>query len=132
MPFDSIINALPLAPVRTVPPTLHILSVDEVKAHLRVDGNDDDTLIEALRDTVEAHLDGWSGILGRGLLTQSWRQALAQFPPDYRIRLPLAPVASITSVTYFDLATNLQQTLSTGVYTGPFVDSLGPYIALVY
>lgn len=132
MPFDSIINALPLAPVRTVPPTLKLFELDEIKAHLRVDTNDEDDLIEALRDTVVAHLDGWSGILGRALLTQTWRQDLAQFPPDYRIRLPLMPVSAISGITYFDLATNLQQTLSTAVYAGPFVDSLGPYLALVY
>lgn len=127
----QIINPLALAPVRTVAPTLHLVELDDIKNHLRVDANDDDTLITALRDVVTAHLDGWTGVLGRALLTQTWRQDFGVFPSDYRIRLPLSPITSITGITYYDLA-NAQQTLATSVYTGPFTDGLGPYVALTW
>lgn len=120
-----------LAPVRTVAPTLNLFSLEEVKAHLRVDGNDEDTLIEALRDAVIDHLDGWSGILGRCLLSQSWRQELSCFPGGDRIRLPLMPVSAITSITYRDTS-DVSQTLATTVYAGPFHDELGAYVILKY
>lgn len=115
-----------LAPVRTAAPAAVPVSLDEAKLHLRVDHNDDDTLISSLIDVATAHLDGWSGILGRALVTQTWRQDFCRFSD--RIRLPLAPVASITNITYFD-GEDAQQTLDAGVYR-LMTDALGPFVAL--
>lgn len=122
---------LALAPVLVTAPVLKLLTTDAVKAHLRVDGNGDDELIDALIEVVTDHLDGWTGILGRCLLPQTWRQDFPWFPLDYRIRLPLAPVTAISSITYNDAA-NAPQTLSTSVYSGPFADAIGSYIVLQY
>lgn len=119
-----------LAPVRTVAPTNPLLTTAEVKAHLRVDTSDDDALIDAIRDAVTDHLDGWSGILGRCLLSQTWRQDFPDFGTLDRIRLPLMPAKSITSITYRD-GLNAVQTLSTSIYSGPFVDGLSPFVSLV-
>lgn len=120
-----------LAPVRTIAPTLHLVSLEEAKAYLRVDGNDEDDLITTLRDIAVEQIDGWGGILGRCLLTQTWRQDFCEFPAGDRIRLPLRPVASIASVTYYDSA-NSVQTLPTSVYAGPFADGRGAYIVLKF
>lgn len=120
-----------LAPVRTVAPTAHVVSLEEAKLFLRVDGNDEDDLITTLRDMAVEQLDGWAGILGRCLVTQTWRQDLGGFPVEDRIRLPLRPVASVSSVTYYD-ASNASQTLATSVYAGPFTDELGAYIVLKF
>src|SRR5690606_31689457 len=61
------------------------------------DHSDEDTLIEGLIRAATEHLDGWTGLLGRCLVEQEWRQ-------DYDVvasclPLPLGPVISITSVT---------------------------------
>lgn len=120
-----------LAPVRTVAPTKHMLALDDVKLHLRVDGNDEDALIEGLRDTATQYLDGYTGILGRALLSQTWRQDWDYFPGDDKLYLPLGPIISLTSVTYYDAA-NVQQTLSSSVYAGPFTDERGPYVVLKF
>lgn len=112
------------APVRTVPPATTPVSLTEVKAHCRVDGADSDTVLTALLNAAVDHLDGWRGILGRALVTQTWQQDFDGFG---RLRLALGPVASITSVTYYD-TDNAQQALSTDVYTlrnderGAYVD----------
>lgn len=114
-----------LPPVLITPPSDTPVSLSEVKGHCRVDHNDDDTVLTSLLNAAVAYLDGWSGVLGRCLVTQTWRQDFEAFGI---LRLPLGPVASITSVTYFD-TDNVQQALSADVYThlaGP----LGDYITL--
>ncbi|HWY14429.1 MAG TPA: head-tail connector protein [Rhizomicrobium sp.] len=104
------------------------LSLDEVKAHLRVETDDDDDLIMALIDAARNYVDGRDGILGRALLTQQWRMQRERFswypfpyaaaPYDYTwlnrdwawdpwawrrafsVYIPLPPLVSIDSVTY--------------------------------
>src|SRR5690606_12599307 len=101
-----------LAPVRTVAPATMPVSLAEAKAHLRVDHDDQDDLITAQIKAATAYLDGWSGILGRALVTQTWRQDFAGFGD--RLPLPLVPVTAIDSVSYFD-GDNVHQTLDAGV-----------------
>lgn len=115
-----------LAPVRTVAPAVTPVSLAEAKAHLRVEHSDDNELIASLIAAATEHLDGWSGILGRALVTQTWQQDFRSF--GCGLRLALAPVASVTSVTYYD-GSNASQTLSETVYS-LLVDARGPYLAL--
>jgi len=115
-----------LAPVRTAAPAETPVSLTEVKAHCRVDGNDSDSVLTVLLSAAVDHLDGWTGILGRCLVTQTWRQDFGSFAC---LRLPLGPVASISALTYFDAANNAQQTLSTDVYELR-TDARGPYVGL--
>ena len=61
-------------PVLVTPPAETPVSRTEAKAHLRVDGTGDDDLIDGLIDAAVAHLDGYTGILGRCMVTQTWRQ----------------------------------------------------------
>lgn len=112
-----------LTPVRTVAPATTPVSLSDVKAHCRVSHNDDDTVLTSLLNAAVAYLDGWSGVLGRCLVTQTWRQDYGSFGC---LRLPLGPVASIASITYYD-AGNEQQTLSTDLYD-LFTDELGSYV----
>lgn len=114
--------------MRTVAPSVTPVSLDEAKAHLRVTGAAEDTLISGLIDAVTGHLDGWSGILGRALVTQSWRRDFSDFPAGDWLRLPLTPVTAV-SVDYYDEG-GVQQTLSSSLYR-LHVDAIGPYISLV-
>jgi uncharacterized phiE125 gp8 family phage protein len=113
-----------LTPIRTVAPAEPPISVSELKAHLRVDSTDEDALIGTLLDAAVQHVDGYSGVLGRALVTQTWTQ---DFDDWDDLCLALAPISSVT-VTYYDTA-NAQQTLSAPIYSllaGP----AGPYIKL--
>ena len=87
-----------LVPVRTAAPASNPVTLDEAKAHLRVDAADEDTLIGALIDAAVSHLDGWTGILGRCMVTQTWRQDYGNFA---WLRLPFPNVQSVT-VAYTD------------------------------
>jgi uncharacterized phiE125 gp8 family phage protein len=115
-----------LAPVRTVAPAGAPVLLADMKLHLRVDGTDEDALIQAYIDAATAHLDGYTGIAGRALVTQTWRQDFRGFGAC--LRLPVGPVASISSVTYYD-SSNVQQTLADTVYDR-FTDALGSFVAL--
>lgn len=115
-----------LKPVRTVAPAVTPVSVAEARDHCRVDTNDEDVLISALVDAAVSHLDGHSGVLGRAMVTQTWRQDYPRFVN--RMRLPLGDLITVSSVTYYD-ADNAVQTLSTDIYTA-FSDSVGPYLDL--
>lgn len=115
-----------LAPVRVTLPAETPVSLDEVKAHLKVEHTDDDTYLRALIQVVTDHLDGYSGILGRALVTQSWRMDLRRFPGDRELRFPLLPVQSISAVNYWD-ALNADQTLDASAYS-LYVNSFGPVL----
>lgn len=91
-----------IAPVRTIAPEITPVTLDEVKGHLRVDHIDDDDLIQALIGAAVDHLDGWTGILGRCLVEQTWRQDFERFASC--LPLPLGPVIDITSVDYANAA----------------------------
>jgi hypothetical protein len=45
-----------------------ILSLAEVKTHLRVTSDDEDTLIGSLIDAFESHIDGRDGVLVPGII----------------------------------------------------------------
>lgn len=124
-----------LAPVRVSAPAAMPVSLDEAKAHLRVierDGNgdalpfEDDALLEAYIAAAVDHLDGWTGVLGRALVKQSWRQDYSGFGC---LRLPLGPVASITKIENFD-GDNVVQTVDPSVYVMR-TDARGSYVDVV-
>lgn len=88
------------APTLIVAPAIRPVTVDEAKTHLRVDYAEEDDLIGTFIDAASAHLDGWSGLLGRALVEQTWKQEFDCF--ERCLRLSLAPVISIESVTWRD------------------------------
>lgn len=116
-----------LAPVLVTAPASPPVTLSEVKAHCRVEGSDYDDQLTGFVEAATAHLDGRTGVLGRAIVTQTWRQDFNGFGGSV-LRLPLAPVASITSVTYYD-TDGAQQTLASSVYE-LCEDALGPYVAL--
>lgn len=82
--------------------------LDDVKQHLRVDGDDEDSLIETYLLAAVTHLDGASGWLGRAIVAQTWAQQFDTF--ERSVRLDLAPISEIVSVTYLD-ADGVEQTV---------------------
>lgn len=102
-----------LKPVRTSAPAARLLTTAEAKAHLRVEASDDETYIDSLVLAAESLLDGWTGIIGRALITQSWSENFSIF--SARMPLRIGPVQEITEITYFD-GEEVEQTLDEEVY----------------
>lgn len=87
------------APVRTVGPAGPPVTLEAVKAHCVVQHSDDDDLLTAMLSAAVNELDGWSGTLGMGIVTQSWSQTFDGFP--LRLRLPMRAEA-VEALTYVD------------------------------
>lgn len=100
-----------------------VVPLDEMKLHLRVESDEQDTLIASFTTAVIETLDpAAGGSLGRALRPQTWELQLDGFPgwPNEHhhrrhngIELPFPPLISITSVKYDDQA-GVEQTLTEG------------------
>jgi uncharacterized phiE125 gp8 family phage protein len=97
------------------PPAELPVSVVEAKAHLRIEHDDEDALIERIIGAAVARIDGRYGWLRRALVTQTWELELPWFPVSRRIALALPPLQSVTSVKYRDLD-DVEQTFSSDSY----------------
>ena len=119
-------------PVLVTPPTIKPITLTEAKAALDIAYADKDTLINGLIAAATSYLDGWTGILGRALCEQTWRQDFDSFWAC--MPLPLFPVISITSVKYRDTL-NVEQTVDAANYSlkendlGGYVRFLSTYSA---
>lgn len=94
-------------------PASEPVTATEAKAHMRVDGSTEDTLIgnliKAARVIVERKQN-------RQLITATWDAVFDRFPYDRVIRLPLPPLQSVTSIKYIDVD-GVEQTFSSSKYT---------------
>jgi uncharacterized phiE125 gp8 family phage protein len=90
-----------MALVMTSAPALEPVTVAEAKAHLRVDGEAEDTLIASLILTSRLHIET---AVGLALITQSWRLQLDRWPDGRDVELPLRPLQSVDEVRLIDAA----------------------------
>ncbi|HEV8035971.1 head-tail connector protein [Yoonia sp.] len=109
-----------MIPILVTAPVLPVVSLIDMREHLRVTAADDDAQIEAIEQAAVGHLDGWRGVLGRCIMPQTWRQ---DFSGWGKLRIAL-PDASSVVVTYKDAAGVFQP--ATEAELG--VDALGPFV----
>lgn len=87
-------------PFRSTAPAAAPVTLAEAKAHLRVDHAEDDAMITGMIAAATDHLDGWTGTLGRCLVSQGWTRDADGFPCGAVIPLPFRS-ASDVEVSYF-------------------------------
>jgi uncharacterized phiE125 gp8 family phage protein len=89
---------------RIVPPVSELLTLEQVRDHLRLDAcgsppeHPDDALLQALIDAATQELDAADGFLGRALCSQTWELYLDDW--NERVFLPFPPLQSVLSVHY--------------------------------
>jgi len=112
-------------PVQVSAPANMPVTLPEAKKQCRIDDdvNDEDDLIEMFVASATGLLDGYSGILGRCLIEQEWRQDFDRF--CRQMRLPLWP-SDIVSITWRDTAGQLS-TVGSANYR-LLTDALGGYV----
>jgi uncharacterized phiE125 gp8 family phage protein len=75
-----------------------LISLAEVKTFLRVDGTSEDVTIRGHMAAARRRLEADTG---RVLLSENRLITFDQLPADGVIRLPIAPVRSVTSITFY-------------------------------
>jgi uncharacterized phiE125 gp8 family phage protein len=88
-----------MALVLITAPTVEPVSVAEAKAHLRVDIDDDDTLIGGLITAAKSHLEG----IARpklAMINQTWDYIADVWPAGDTVELRPYPLQSVTSIKY--------------------------------
>lgn len=107
-------------------PAVPVVTADDMRDHISLVSQAQNAMLTAYIAAATSHLDGYTGRLGRALVNQTWAIDLDEWTDDC-IRLPLAPVSSITHVKYYD-GDNVLQTLSSTNYVlleddrSPFVE----------
>lgn len=93
------------------PPALEPVTLADAKRQLRIEHDADDALITTLIQSAREHAETFTR---RAFLLQTWDLKLDGFPSSV-IELPIAPVTSVTSITYVDLH-GLTQTWDSSQY----------------
>lgn len=92
--------------VFVVTPPDPVVSLEEAKEHLRVDGPDEDDLILSYIAAATGHIDGPDGWLGRAIGIQTLEARFSLLLPaacsGQAIRLPFGPVSELEAVSYLD------------------------------
>jgi uncharacterized phiE125 gp8 family phage protein len=117
-------------------PPFEPVTLEEAKAHCRIDHGDDDTYISSLIKVAREKIDGRDGLLGRAIVAQTWDWKFDRFDrrhPEgsshdrwehradlwhcerWRLELPLPPLQSVVSVKYLDINA-VEQTLDPSTY----------------
>lgn len=94
--------------VELAAPSSLAINIDELKNHLRVTSNDEDSLIEMY---AKAATQLFEIKTSRRLISRSVRLDLAGFPAEgdpAGIGLPFSPVSAITHIKYYDTSDELQ------------------------
>lgn len=81
------------------PPLAEVLTLGEVKAHLRLDADAEDGLLVQLMATAREHLERETGLC---LLAQTLRLYLDRWPKSGVIQILRGPVQAIEAVTVYD------------------------------
>lgn len=99
-------------------PTTEPLNIERVKTHLRLeeDEHEEDEYIE---DLIKAARKDCEAFQNRAYITQTWELWLDGWPDGDEIKIPLPPLASVSSVKYYDTSDS-EATFSSDYY---FVDS---------
>ncbi len=80
-------------------PAIEPVSMEEAKAHLRVENTADDLLISTLITTARVHVETTTR---RQLIAQEWRVVYDGLPADGTLNLGVAPVTEIKSVFVYN------------------------------
>lgn len=103
-----------MKPILVTPPAEPAVSLAELRAHVRVGAiiTEDDSVLQGFISAAVAHLDGYSGILGRCLVAQEWSQGYCGWAAH--LLLPFPDVSAAT-ITYLD-ADGASQTVPSAQY----------------
>ncbi|MBN8996499.1 MAG: phage head-tail connector protein [Rhizobiales bacterium] len=80
-------------------PALEPVTLEEAKAHLRLDGEDDEAWLAQVIATARRHVESATR---RVLIGQEWRLWLDAWPVSGVLRVPVVPLIAIDAITIYD------------------------------
>lgn len=98
-------------------PATEPVSLDEMRAFLRVEHHDDDEVIAALAVGARLHVEAATR---RALITQNWRLAFDAWPASGRLEVRPGPLRSLAAARVYDL-----ENVAHDVDTQAFIPDLG-------
>lgn len=87
--------------LQVAPPAGEPVTLDEAKAHLRIDGTEEATLLAGLIASARGFVETETR---RALIDQGWRLCLDRRPADGIVHLPKAPLIAVQGVVTYDAA----------------------------
>jgi len=84
---------------RTVEPSVEPVTIDEFKAHARIDYDDQDTVIAGLITAARTWCEEY---LQRSFITTTWTLTTDDFPQNDYIHVQRANLIAVTSIQYVD------------------------------
>lgn len=90
-----------------------MVSLEEAKLQLRVDGSEFNSNITDLCDAISETLDGPDAMTGRALGDQTWEAVVCDLDGD--IFIPVPGATAVDSISYFDTE-NAEQALTVATY----------------
>jgi uncharacterized phiE125 gp8 family phage protein len=87
-------------------PAQEPVSLAQMKAHLRVEDEAEDGLIEALIVAARVHVES---LTGKALLAQTWRVVRDGWPEDRVTKLPVSPMIALSEIRCYDAGGNEHQ-----------------------
>jgi uncharacterized phiE125 gp8 family phage protein len=97
---------------RVEAPSEPLLSVEDARAHLRVEHDDEDELIAQYCAAAEQWVEEFTS---RAFVTQTWELQLPRWPSAREIRLPRPPLQAVTWVKWTD-DEGVERTMSPDYY----------------
>jgi len=102
----------------TTQPTVEPITTAEAKTHLKVDGSDEDELIDGYIAAARQWVENYTS---QKLVTQTVQQVFESFPTDC-LELRVKPIQSVSSVGYVDTAGD-SQTWSSAEYVTDLISN---------
>lgn len=107
---------------------LPVVSLDDMKLHLRVDHDDEDSLIDVLTTAAASWVADY---VGRSLVETTLEVSLDCYPSDLSIWLPRPPLIEVESFTYVD-SDGVDQVLADDQYVVDVSSDLAPRVIPTY
>jgi uncharacterized phiE125 gp8 family phage protein len=95
----TIFKGHPMTIIDLSPPLAEPLTLAEVRAHLRLDTQDEDALLVSLITVAREHLERETGLV---LANRDFRLCLDAWPDDGILTIARGPVRAVTDVTVYD------------------------------
>lgn len=92
--------------IRLNDPAIEPVAVEEMRAHLRLNGSEEDSSLSGFLKAARTHIEQATR---RALISQSWRLYLDGWPVGRIVRLPVSPVQSVDQITVYDRDGNASQ-----------------------